>query len=311
LLANSTLVLSVNAIEADSNLTLPQASSPIKDGKATPTQTASPIKESNEATPPPKEGNATLIEAALPYIKAIMTPEDKGFPRLECPVPTHGRYDYLRNQSIYHNYADSGGRRKYFFALDLHQSVTILPRLLGSIIEAIRFLGPAQCALSIVEGRSDDGTFEVLQTLSEALQKESIPYFFKSSDKNPLGTPGARIEMLSDLRNEALEPMISNPDHYSMNDTTVVFLNDISLCMEDILELIHQRVHQKADMTCGMDWKNLWRDPTFYDVWIARGMNGDSFFEIPADGSWDSAWNLFWNNQKAKGNVVRRKPFLL
>ena len=271
------------------------------DSYATQTQAARPLKEDIQTAPTEKEGNATLIEAALPYIKAIMTPQDNTFPRLECPVPSHDRYDYLRNQSTYHNSADSGGRRKYFFALDLHQSVTILPRLLGSIIEAIRFLGPAQCALSIVEGRSDDGTFEVLQKLSEALKEESIPYFFKSSDKNPLSAPGTRIQMLADLRNEALEPMISNPDQYSMNDTTVVFLNDVALCMEDILELIHQRGHQRADMTCGMDWKNLWRDPTFYDVWIARGMNGDSFFEIPPDGSWDSAWNLFWNDQKAKG----------
>jgi alpha-1,3-mannosyltransferase len=245
--------------------------------------------------------NATPIQAAPPYIKAIMTPDDTTFSRLECPVPSHGRYAYLRNQSIYHNSTNSGVQRKYFFALNLHQSITILPRLLGSIIEAIRFLGPTQCALSIVEGRSDDGTFEVLHELSGALKKEGIPYFFKSSDKNPEGTPGSRIKMLADLRNEALEPMISDPEQYSVNDTTVVFLNDVSLCMEDILELIHQRVYQKADMTCGMDWKNMWRDPTFYDVWIARGMNGDSFFDIPFDGSWDSAWNLFWNNGKAQG----------
>ena len=248
--------------------------------------------------PPIKEGNVPLIEAAPAYIKAIMTPEDTTFPRLKCPVPFQGRYDYLRNQSTS---IDSGGRRKYFFALNLHQSVTILPRLMGSVVEAIRFLGPAQCALSIVEGRSDDGTFEVLQTLTKALEEERIPYFFKSSDKNPKGDHAARIKMLADLRNEALEPMISNPDQYIINDTTVIFLNDISLCMEDILELVHQRVHQNADMTCAMDWKNLWRDPTFYDVWIARGMNGDSFFDIPLDGSWDSAWNLFWNNPKAQG----------
>jgi hypothetical protein len=45
-------------------------------------------------------------------------------------------------------------------------------------------------------------------------------------------------------------------------------------------------------MVCGMDWVNLWRDPMVYDVWIARGMNGDYFFEIPTDGSWKNAVSI-------------------
>lgn len=217
-------------------------------------------------------------------------------------MPTQGRYEYLRTPS-------KSGKRRYFFAVNLHDSIHILPRLLGSIIEAIRFLGPAQCALSIVEGRSDDGTLEVLEALSTVLKEAGIHYILKSDNKDPLGTPGERIAKLADLRNEALEPMINNSDQYSTKDTTVVFLNDVSLCIEDILELIHQRVYQKADMTCGMDWVNLWRDPTFYDVWVGRGMNGDSFFEVPADGSWDNAWNLFWNDLQTQDRFDRHQPF--
>jgi alpha-1,3-mannosyltransferase len=103
--------------------------------------------------------------------------------------------------------------------------------------------------------------------------------------------------------------MINHPDQYSTN-TTVVFLNDVAICREDILELIHQRVYQNADMTCGMDWTYVGRDPTFYDVWIARGMNGDSFFNIPAeDANWDSAWNLFWNNPETRQRFDSHKPF--
>jgi len=160
-----------------------------------------------------------------------------------------------------------------------------------------------------VEGRSDDGTLEVLEALSGALKEAGIDYTLKSDDSDPLGAPGARIERLADLRNEALEPMIKHPDLYNTNDTTVVFLNDVSLCMEDILELVHQRVYQKADMTCGMDWVNLWRNPTFYDVWVGRGINGDSFFEIPPNGSWDDAWNLFWNDQQTQDRFDRHQPF--
>ena len=79
--------------------------------------------------------------------------------------------------------------------------------------------------------------------------------------------------------------------------------------MEDILELIHQREYQDADMTCAMDWTYVGPDPTFYDVWVARGMNGDTFFNIPEDGNWNSAWNIFWNNPSAHERLQTGKPF--
>jgi alpha-1,3-mannosyltransferase len=58
-----------------------------------------------------------------------------------------------------------------------------------------------------------------------------------------------------------------------------------------------------------MDWTYVGAAPTFYDVWIARGMNGDSFFNIPEDGNWDSAWNIFWNNPEARERLRSGKPF--
>jgi alpha-1,3-mannosyltransferase len=68
--------------------------------------------------------------------------------------------------------------------------------------------------------------------------------------------------------NLTLKPLMMYPGRYSTN-AIVIFLNDVSVYMEDILELIHQRVYQQADMTCPMDWifgKGLEREPAFYDV---------------------------------------------
>ncbi|KAI0573477.1 Glycosyltransferase family 69 protein, partial [Pyrenophora tritici-repentis] len=79
--------------------------------------------------------------------------------------------------------------------------------------------------------------------------------------------------------------------------------------MEDLLELIHQRTVQGVDQSCTMEWTYVGEDPTFYDVWIARGMTGDLFFDIPASGSWDRAWNLFWNDWKTKARWASWKPF--
>jgi alpha-1,3-mannosyltransferase len=35
----------------------------------------------------------------------------------------------------------------------------------------------------------------------------------------------------------------------------------------------------------------------------------DSFFNIPEDGNWNSAWNLFWNDPKAQELLYAHKPF--
>ncbi|KAL9604786.1 MAG: hypothetical protein Q9219_000234 [cf. Caloplaca sp. 3 TL-2023] len=236
-----------------------------------------------------------------------MSPEDNSIDRLSCSAPEGTRYQYLQSTTSVKAGSSKPEHWRYFFALDLTQSLHVLPRLMGSIVEAITYLGPQTCALSIVEGHSTDGTYEVLLSLRQDLEKAGISYFLTASDINP--KDGHRIKALAKLRNLALQPLLDNGKKVSNEDTTVVFLNDIFLCMEDILELIYQRQRQSADMVCAMDWVYLAANPTFFDVWIARGMNGDTFFEIPPSGSWDSAWNIFWNNPEAHSSLASGQPF--
>lgn len=239
-------------------------------------------------------------------MNSIFDPGSEDLPRLKCPaIPSPSRYDSLKLSAFA---PENGPEITYFFAIDLRDTVTLLPRLLGSVVEAIRFLGPANCALSIVEGNSHDGTFDVLQAIRPTLDELDTTYFLRSSDIDP--KEGDRIAKLAELRNLALQPLLDgNVPGGADQDTTVVFLNDVAACTEDILELVYQRRRLGADMACGLDWVYVGRDPTFYDVWVARGMNGDSFFEIPLDGNWNSAWNLFWNNDAAKASVAAHRPF--
>jgi alpha-1,3-mannosyltransferase len=232
-----------------------------------------------------------------------MQPSATELPRLECPRPDTSRYEYLAP-----NLSPTNPEIQFFFALDLRECLTLLPRLIGSVVEAIRFLGPKHCALYIIEGNSLDGTAEVLAALRPELDALTTTYYFRSSDIDP--KEGDRIAKLAQLRNMALQPMLDEMESskYSSN-TTVVFINDVAICMEDILELVHQRRALGADMTCALDWTYVGRNPTFYDVWVARGMTGDSFFEIPPDGSWDQAWHLFWNDGEAASRLRERKPF--
>ncbi len=61
-------------------------------------------------------------------------------------------------------------------------------------------------------------------------------------------------------------------------------------------------------MTCAMDWIYGTDVPTFYDVYIARSINGDLFFDIPEDISWAKADNLFWNEPESKARLDAGKP---
>jgi alpha-1,3-mannosyltransferase len=247
-----------------------------------------------------KDGNATLLALAPSYITAIMDPEDRSIPRLECPRIDRQRYEYLQT---YHKEGAAFASR-YYFALNLHQNLDILPRLMNSVVEVIRFLGPGKCVLSIVEGGSDDGTFEILKTLRAEMGKLGTTYHFVSS---PIDTRvGDRIGKLAELRNLALAPLLQTR---KLEEYTVVFLNDVAICPDDILELVHQLILQEADMTCAMDWTYVGQDPTFYDVWIARDMKGESFFNIPPDGNWNSAWNLFWDNADTQQRYHAHLPF--
>jgi alpha-1,3-mannosyltransferase len=261
-----------------------------------------------------RELNQTLLNETALYVDAILDPKSSSLPLLECPAVTslgngdsrtsinHTRYEWLQ---LYHSNTEGTIQPRYLFALNLHQNAPLLPALLGSILEAVRFLGLQNCALSIVEGRSTDGTYEILFSLKERLEQMQLQFFFQTSD---IDTNKDRIVSLAKLRNQALIPYMASPETFS-EKSTIIFINDIVPCAEDILEILHQRQYQGADMSCAMDWTYLSDTPTFYDVWISRGMSGDLFFDIPASGSWDNASNLLWNDTVSRQRFERHEPF--
>ncbi|KAH0562349.1 hypothetical protein GP486_002951 [Trichoglossum hirsutum] len=290
-----------------------QAVTTIPEDKATTTipedQAATTTPEDQATATSPEDGSAETGVNPAKYVAAIMDPEDTSFPRLECSSTVQPRYDYLKRTPTSTSKSSSAtarGKIKYFFALDLYECSPLIPRLLGSVVQTIRFLGPENCAISVVEGRSKDGTLEILEAVRGDLEKMGVEYHLGTNGVDPKGGGNDRIRALADLRNQVLQPLVDSPEHYALN-ATVVFLNDISLCMDDILELIHQRVIQDADMTCAMDW--IAGGELFYDVWVSRGINGDIFFEIPQNGEWAFAKNLFWNDPSTKQRLDSHLPF--
>ena len=286
---------------ASSTTELPAAASSTDSSAASTDSTESEPTNTLDWIPAISTGNLELFQKVPKYVDAIMSPENEDFERLKCPAPNSERYDYLKVAT-----SSAIKKPKYFFALDLYQYAHGLPRLLGSVVEAIRFLGAHSCVLSVLEGRSDDGTYEILAALETEMDKLGAKYVLQTSDVNPTGEGTDRIKALADLRNQALAPLYNTPTQFDL-DTTVIFINDISLCMEDILELVHQKDYQKADMTCAMDWIN--DASLFYDVWISRQINGDLFFEIPQNAGWEYSQNLLWNDPEARDRLDHGRPF--
>nr|CEG04483.1 unnamed protein product [Fusarium clavum] len=273
-----------------------------------PTRTSSQPSPTATALSPPTISNGTVLSAERisPYISAILDSKSTVLPRLKCPALNVDRYSILKSQRFSRDEDNQDHKIDYFFALNLRNCKDILPRLLGSIVEAARFLGIDRCALSIVEGNSPDGTSDILSALGPFLKDFGLVYFYSNSKINP--AKGARIRKLAQLRNLALEPLLKKKVLVS-DDTTVLFLNDVAACSEDILELVLQKRSLNADMTCGMDWTYVGEHPTFYDVWIGRTISGDSYFEIGLDGNWNSAWNLFPNDFETRSRYDAKKPF--
>ncbi|KIW94622.1 uncharacterized protein Z519_04598 [Cladophialophora bantiana CBS 173.52] len=247
--------------------------------------------------------NEERMRIIEPYIKAITDPKDRRFPRLRCPMPMRERYEIFRRRRSFGTRWDSPPRR-WFFALNVHQCAPVLPRLLASVVETIRFLRPEDCILSIVGRRSNDGTLEILEKIRDEMETLNVTYYFSTSDIDPFKEGSDYITEWAALRNLALDPLVRQPELYDP-DTTVIFLNEAAFCTDDILELIYQRVYQKADMTCGMDWAN--HGETFNDVGASRGLTGDMFVKPPNTG--DTNGTLFRNDPKTKTRFEAKLPF--
>ena len=275
------------------------------------TATAEEKTAASEVTPAAEtlsaEDNATASEVApmpsdLPvsaFVQSILDPQDTTFPRLTCPASIGERYSGLKKGL-------RNGKIQYFLALNLYEVAPLLPRLMGTVLETIKYLGPRQCALSIIEGRSDDNTYQILDGLKQELRRLGVEYYLDSSAINPHGEGANRIRELSTLRNMAIAPMLRDQELYGP-DTIINFINDVAACPEDILELLYQHKYQNATQTCAFDW--IHDGGCFYDVWVSRSLTGDTFFEIPQSGSWDFSENMFWDHDVSKAKFGRVQPF--
>lgn len=246
-----------------------------------------------------KPTNRISHERVDRYVHSILNFRDEWpYERVSCPADIADRYQTLRDM-------ENDSPVRYFFALNPYEALDTLPRLMSSIVETVKYLGAKHCAISIVDGGSEDGTWDVLTALKPFLDNIGVQYFLATSSQTLVDGDDTSQENLATLRNKALQPLKAEevePFHalarmYSP-EAVVIFLDDIAMCPEDILELLFQHVNQGAHMTCGFDW--IFNGTVFHDVRESRSLAGNTFFEIPPDGSLDGSDDMFFDDRLNK-----------
>jgi len=175
---------------------------------------------------------------------------------------------WIINDNYIHMF-QSVPNKKYFICANLYNSDIILDDWTKQVKNLAEYLGKDNVHISIFEnGDSNDTTASMLNKFEEELNNKQInntinttQYYYKQSY--------TRIPFLALLRNGAINPLYSLG--WDLNQTQIIFLNDIIFSYTDILKLIKTN-NNDYDMACGLDFYNV-----FYDTWISRGIDGDGF----------------------------------
>lgn len=206
------------------------------------------------------------------------------------------------------------GTGVYMFTTITRQIQDQLPDLLAAILVVVNTLGATRVSFSFLEGPSSDLTPSVFDdVLYPFLISLNVPesriHIVTQSPKIDF-TAGNRIELLADLRNQALAPLWDERGKGQVGDNVkaVVMFNDVYLKAEHFLEVLYWHQVNGAGMTTAWDWWK--REPGYYyDIWVGRTVDsGDLFY--PIDNSWWSPSDrLFPTSAESKRAFEALEPF--
>lgn len=142
---------------------------------------------------------------------------------------------------------------KYFFAINLYNSFDVIPDLFSNMFKVSAILGYQNVFVSVYENGSTDQTKALLRIFDALCRSVGLQVIIRTS----LRTRGAfhhRIEYLAEVRNAALAPLQEMRDQSNTVFDSIIFMNDVLPCVDDLLELIWQSRRQNAGITCGSDY---------------------------------------------------------
>ncbi|KII91560.1 glycosyltransferase family 69 protein [Plicaturopsis crispa FD-325 SS-3] len=175
-----------------------------------------------------------------------------------------------------------GSSHKYFFGINLYNSFDIIPDLFATLFRVSAVLGYHNVFVSIYENGSTDQTKALLRIFDALTRSVGMRITIRTSMRTR-GAFNHRIEYLAEVRNTAFVPLHELRDAQNEYFDTVIFMNDILPCPDDLLELIWQSRTNNAGITCASDY--MYHDeigaPVFYDNWVARDINGTALENAP------------------------------
>lgn len=151
------------------------------------------------------------------------------------------------------NSALSNQQHKYFFAINLYNSFDIIPDLFATLFRVAAVLGYENVFVSIYENGSTDQTKALLRIFDALTKSVGLRIIIRTSMRTR-GAFNHRIEYLAEVRNAAMGPLHELRDAEGEVFDSIVFMNDILPCVDDILELIWQSRKQNAGITCAADY---------------------------------------------------------
>lgn len=231
------------------------------------------------------------------YVNSILGNINIPCPRLECPAPDAKRYIPIREPSSERPGID------YIFAVRVVNNLDQLPTLLGAVLNAMYYLGPYRCALTVISSGWRPHLDDVLEELHLGLNHIGAVYNYTSFAYGPRAYKH---------RNQAIGAVRHARKEVS-EDATIVFLDDVDICSEDILELILQRENLGADMTCGMQWAPNKSNgiPLLKNDGTCRDMQGERFGHVPPE-KWTEGTDVkeyFWKSSKDQARFNEKRPF--
>ncbi|KIM82738.1 glycosyltransferase family 69 protein [Piloderma croceum F 1598] len=171
---------------------------------------------------------------------------------------------------------------KYFFAINLYNSFDVIPDLFATLFRVAAILGYQNVFVSIYENGSTDQTKALLRIFDALTRSVGMRVTIRTSMRTR-GAFNHRIEYLAEVRNAAFVPLHELRDAESEYFDTIIFMNDILPCVDDLLELIWQSRRNNAGITCAADYMYHGEigAPVFYDNWVARDINGTALENAP------------------------------
>ncbi|KAH9947879.1 capsular associated protein [Amylocystis lapponica] len=171
---------------------------------------------------------------------------------------------------------------KYFFAINLYNSFDVVPDLFATLFRVAAILGYHNVYVSIYENGSTDQTKALLRIFDALCRSVGMRVMIRTSMRTR-GAFNHRIEYLAEVRNAAFVPLHELRDAENEYFDTIIFMNDVLPCVDDLLELIWQSRMNNAGITCAADYmfhEDL-GSPVFYDNWVARDINGTALENAP------------------------------